>query len=369
MSVSSLSFSASLPPFYYTSGFNTNFSNANQSLSGNLLLASTTDTNNSTTITISSGINSNGLSYAENGASLNGNQLTVNYQTDNISSDTLNALTNANINGNGISFTPENAVSNNGTTATNYSISPNGALGETVQNAATSTGIGSQNIQLESVAEVGNTLTLQFNVGGVPTSTTTLAPTTAPQSSAPATPVYSSTTNSGAGFASEGYMTIGDVLAGTSGLTANGSLGNALQTQAGQPGLANAAPNAVLAATLNSDINLSPSTTLQVADFANTSLSAFPTTAPTALTDTTNNPTNTDTSGNSGGPFAIGTDNTNNNQGPGFADTFGNTTNSNSTATDFGASQPFSAAQTAIYSAISDASASNILGSNINTVA
>lgn len=134
--------------------------------------------------------------------------------------------------------------------------------------------------------------------------------------------------------------TLGDLLANSTGLSTPGTIGNVLQTQAAGNGFDATAPNTVLAAQLNPAINLSPSNSLQVTDFVNTSADAFPTqasadtTAPAASTDTTSTASS------------------------------GQDASSAQTDPSQGA-----AAQTGIYNAIANASASTIRGSTVNTVA
>jgi len=342
MTISNLSFSATLPPFYYTSGYNTNFSNTNSSLSGNVLLASHTDsTTGLATTNVSSSVNSNGVSYSETGASINGNQLTVNYQTDSTSAS---SLTNANINGRGVSFSPANATTGDNGLTTIYNTNPNGTFNQTIQGAAISTGTSDngQNLKLENFAVVGNSLTVTYEIGNNPLHTKVLASAVTP---APApTPTAGASTGAGdrsPSFSSPGVMTIGDLLASAGGFSSNATLGHAPHS-----GALNETSNAalILAATLSPGINLSPNSTLQVADFANTSAGAFPTSAPA---DNSNNATNSGTNGNSNNPFSASTSSNSSGFGP------------------FGSA----ATQTGIYNAIANASASTILGSNFSAVA
>ncbi len=332
MSVSTLSFSATLPPFYNTNGNNTTFSNSNSSFNGNVLLANNSDSSGNKSTTISSTATRNGLSYSETGATINGNQLTINYQTDNVNADTLNTLLGANLHGSGANFSPTSATaSSSGTLTTIYNTNPNSNFNQLIQGAGRSTASGDgQNIQLENISAVGNTLTLTFDLGQSSPNTVDLAPAYAP----PPEPTQNSTPQSnsnGASFSSAPYETIGDLLAGSSGF-ANGSIGGALQAGIGQSGISNQSSNAILAATLQPSINLSPSTSLQVADFANIGF------------------------GSSSSFTTVGSSSSSSNQS-------GSDSNSN-----FGSSNG-NATPTGIYNAIANASASNIIGGNLNTIA
>jgi hypothetical protein len=65
MSVSTLAFSATLPPFNHTNGFNNNFSNTNLSASGNLSVSKGSTPNNPI---VSGSVTANGINFYEKDA-------------------------------------------------------------------------------------------------------------------------------------------------------------------------------------------------------------------------------------------------------------------------------------------------------------
>jgi hypothetical protein len=357
MSVSTLNFSATLPPFTHTSGYNTNFSGTNLSATGSVALNTIQDNaTGATTTTVTSSVTSNGIDFVENNATINGNLLTVNY-TANATSQNVSSLENNGINGTGVDFTPQASTTNGNSITTSYATNPNSHFDLTISDAAISTGTAANNqsIILKSLAVVGNSLTATYQLTNDIPNNVTLAPSAPPSSI-----TVKATTNSavnlaatGATFASTGLSTIGDVLAASTGInfygTPQGSFASAAPQGGQQTGFS--ASNATLAATLNPNLDTSPSTSFSIGDFISTGLS--------------DNAPATNLSASSGdnassGPFS----GTNTTGGP-FAATTG-TTISDQTNTD-----SFIAANASIgvYNAIANASASTIRGVGVNTVA
>lgn len=150
----------------------------------------------------------------------------------------------------------------------------------------------------------------------------------------------------GSNIAQEGDNSIGNLLQNSSGLSAAGTLTSALQTGAGFNALAGIAnPNSVLAAAINPNVNLSPSTNLQVTDFVNAAQDAFPNAAPAApAADNTQPTTDNSTSSSS----------------------------ASSSASQPSAPAPVvqdSTSPTGIYNAVASANASTVRGTSVNTVA
>jgi len=352
MSTSTFNFSATLPPFYQTSGYNTNFSNTNLSATGNVAIATAKDSTGTTTATISSSVLSNGINYTENSASINGNLLTVNYISQNAAdsaqdSDVAASLLNTNITGTGVNFTPQSSTSTGSSVTTAYGTSGNGNFNLSVPNSAVSTGTSDngQNIVLKSLSVVGNSLTATYELTSDIPNNTVLAPSTPPAASTVSvtTPSSVNPTTNGASFTSQGIMTIGDLLAASNGISTNGNLIGALQSPGQDLGTAIPASNAILAATLNPNINLNPASSVQVTDFIDTGSGAF---APSSATPP---PTN---SGNTSNSF------TSSNSNSGSQTSSFSSNDNSSTATSVG-----------FYNAVANASASNIRGSGVNTVA
>ena len=161
-----------------------------------------------------------------------------------------------------------------------------------------------------------------------------------------------------ANFAQSGVSSIGDLLLNASGLSGNGTLGSALQAQNQISGPANgpAASDAVLAEVISPSSDLSPSTTLQVADFIDINQGAFPTSAPTQP-DNSQQSSNTDNGANAGGgSSASGTYNSS------FASS--STQGTSSQASGAGSSSGIGA-----YNAIANAGASTLRGGGVNTSA
>ena len=162
-----------------------------------------------------------------------------------------------------------------------------------------------------------------------------------------------------ANFAQSGVSSIGDLLLNASGLSVNGSIGEALQAQAGEQGSSTgpAASGSVLAGVLSPSSNLSPSDALQVTDFVDTSLDAFPTSAPAQPDNQAGSQASDNADGsNTSNDFAAG--------GSGNASPTQNSGSNSSPAA--GSGSPSGAGA---YSAIANASASTIRGSGVNTTA
>jgi len=358
MSNSNLSFSATLPPFYYASGYNTNFSKVSLTATGTVALSTVKDSQTgANTTAISSYINSNGLNYTENSATINGNELTINYTSGNAAQSPQNSgvaagLLNTNINGTGISFTPQNSITSASAVTTSYGTSPNNSFNLSITNAAVSTGSSDdgQNIILKSLSVVGNSLTATYDLTASLPNNSALASSAPPAITGQVTVISPSSVNdnnnNGPSFSSSGVMTIGDLLAATTGITTNGSITGALQSAA--PGLSNSsASNSILASVLNPNSNLSPSASLQVTDFVNTGFTTFVPSTPSPTSSGNSNSFTNSSSSNSG----------NSNNSPSGQ----SNTASNSNVSDTG--------PTGFYNAVANANASTIRGTGVNAVA
>jgi hypothetical protein len=162
-------------------------------------------------------------------------------------------------------------------------------------------------------------------------------------------------TNGGATTSSYGHKSISniaDLLQRTEGNSIEGALATQLNPAGQNVSVIN--PNALEAAALSPSITLTSNTSLQVADFVNTTQDAFPTSAPTPAPTAppdngSSNVTNTDTDTN-----------TNSNPAPAPDDTG---------SSDFNANLAYQSAPIGIYNSVASASASIIRGSSLNTTA
>jgi hypothetical protein len=373
MSVSTLAFSATLPPFNYTNGFNNNFSNTNLTATGNLSVATGVNSALPNSATVGGSVTANGINFLEKNATINGNSLTVSYQANEINHG-VTTPSLVNINTSGVQFSPNSATTNGANVTTTYHTSPNGNFNVPINGAAysTSNSTDHDNITLKSLSLVGNTLTATYQFNTSLPDNTVLAPhvqVSTPDTTTVSVGTPSAVNGGGATFDSRGVSSIGDVLAASSGITFNGTLTGALQqppTNSQTTGIPTT--NAALAAVLNPSLNLSPSTSLQVTDFIDTSLNAFPTSAPSDTFSNPNNNNNNNDNSNSSSNSNSSFDNTGN-----ASSTYGSqSTRSSSSSNNFtssNSSSTNSAGASSIYSAISNSNASTIRGTGVNTVA
>ena len=172
--VSNLSFSATLPPFSQTTGYVSHSSQANIAATGNLGITNTTDplTGRRHLLTVTSNVTSNGINFTGTSSQLNGDLLTVNYTSDNAAnsgqdSAITSQLLKTNISGSGVNFVETSSTSHEGIGRASYNTEPNAAYTTTVQNAAVSsetTDNSAENIFLKSYAQVGNTISITYQV-------------------------------------------------------------------------------------------------------------------------------------------------------------------------------------------------------------
>jgi hypothetical protein len=288
--------------------------------------------------------------------------LTVNYQANEINTGITSPST-VNINSGGVEFSPKSATTNGSNVTTTYNTNPNSNFNVPINGNAVSTGSSSgvdDTITLKSLSLVGNSLTATYALTSNLPDNTALAPHNVPVENQATVSISapSSVNNAGAGFNTRGVSSIGDVLAASSGITFNGTLTGALQQPPTASQTTSVPPtNAALAAVLNPNLNLSPSTSLQVTDFIDTSLNAFPTSAPS---DTFSNPSNNNTDNSPS--------NTTNSNST-FESQRANSTSSSDSFTSQSNSASDNSSQVGIYNAVSNANASTIRGTGVNTVA
>ncbi|MGE3623397.1 MAG: hypothetical protein AB7H77_05955 [Bdellovibrionales bacterium] len=364
MTTSTLSFAATLPPFYYANGYNANFSRTNISASGDLSLFTQTDAATGQQSTnVSSNIISNGISYAQNSASIIGNELTVSYTSTNAAnapedSGVAADLLNTNING-GVEFSPQTVIRNGNFVTTVYETDASSSFDLSIENAAYSSGGGSSDkqITLKSIAIVGTSIIATYVI------TEGLANDVTTASEEPAATVVTSTQPSPDAafnpltFQTRGINSIGDLLGSSNGLSDAGTITDALENSL-SAGRNNSPPvsNIVLAASLDPDSILTPDKTVQVTDFINIGQNAFPTSAqPNPLLDPA--------AGNNFG--GSGDENPASQTGEPNIDT----QQSGAVYNEGGSASSGTGISLGIYNAVSNASTSTIRGVGVNTVA
>jgi hypothetical protein len=148
----------------------------------------------------------------------------------------------------------------------------------------------------------------------------------------------------------QGVTTIGELLANANGFSFAGTLTGALQAPFANQ--STGAPNSasILASVLNPSLNLSPSTSLNIGQFIDTSTGAFPTSAPAQPSTTPDNSFGFSTSDNINSSDTSEINNFTNDQSTAPATTQGGT-------------------PAGVYTAFTDVGASTIRGGNLNVVA